>query len=252
MKRVFKSSSVVLAAVGLMLVGSVSAMAQSGSRNYPPSRSSRPAAPQAGSGQRAHQQAPLTLEGYCPVSIVAMQKWVKGDPAYQAAYDGRSYLFADERGKRMFQADPAKYVPALGGDCAVALVKLGKRVPGSIRHASFHDGRLFLFANADAHKMFQAEPAAYANADLALGGTCPVCLVNMRQSVAGKPEIAAFHKGFRYLFPAAEQRHAFLASPEKYVSAAGNGAPTKTGSATRQSTSGSSTRPPVRSGSGSR
>ena len=73
--------------------------------------------------------------------------------------------------------------------------------------------------------MFQADPATYANADLALGGTCPVCRVNMGQNVPGKPEIAAFHKGFRYLFPAVEQRKAFLASPKEYVSAAGNGAP---------------------------
>ena len=65
MRRVFKSSSVVLAAVGLVLVGSVPAMAQSGSRNYPTSGSSRKAAPQAGSGQRAQQQAPLALEGHC-------------------------------------------------------------------------------------------------------------------------------------------------------------------------------------------
>lgn len=40
---------------------------------------------------------------------------------------------------------------------------MGKRIPGNIRHASFHDGRLFLFANADAHKTFrllQKEPYA--------------------------------------------------------------------------------------------
>ena len=252
MRRVFKSSRVVLAAIGLLVVGSVSAMAQSGSRNYPPSSPSRKAAPQVSSPQRAHQQAPLALEGYCPVSIVAMKKWVKGDPAYQVAYDGRSYLFANEQGKTMFQADPAKYVPALGGDCAVALVKMGKRVPGNIRHASFHDGRLFLFWSADGHRMFQAEPAAYADADLALGGTCPVCRVNMGQNVPGKPEIAAFYNGFRYLFPAAEQRQAFLAGPEKYVFVAGNGQPTQTDSRAQRPTSGSSTRTSVRSGSGSR
>lgn len=243
MQSVFKSNRVVLAAVGLLLAGSVSAMAQSGSRNYPPSRPNRAAVPRAVSPRPAQQQAPLALEGYCPVSIVAMKKWVKGDPAYQMAYDGRSYLFADEQGRRMFQADPAKYVPALGGDCAVALVKMDRRIPGNIRYASYHDGRLFLFSNADARKMFQAEPAAYDKADLALGGTCPVCRVNMGQSVSGNPDIAAFHQGFRYLFPADEQRQAFLASPEKYVSAAGNVAPTGNGSTTR---------PPAPSGSGSR
>ncbi len=239
MRCIFNSGSVVFAAIGLVVIGSVSAMAQSGSRNYAPSRK---VVPEAGSRQRAPQQAPLALEGYCPVSLVAMRKWVKGDPVYRMAYDGRSYLFANDQGKRMFQADPAKYVPALGGDCAVALVKMGKRVPGNIRYASFHYGRLFLFSNAAAHKMFRAEPEAYANADLALGGTCPVCRVNLGRNVPGKPEIAAFYKGFRYLFPAVEQRKAFLASPEKYVPAVGNRAPTPTGSAVRLPASGSGSR----------
>ena len=252
MQRVFKSSRVVFAAIGLVVAGSVSAMAQSGSRNDPPSRSSIRTVPPAGSGQRAQQQAPLALEGYCPVSILDMHQWVKGYPAYREVYDGRTYLFANEQGKRMFQANPAKYVPALGGDCVVALVKMGKRVPGDIRLAAFHDGRLFLFSNENAKKMFLAEPATYTSADLALGGTCPVCRVNMGQNVPGKPDIAAFHNGFRYLFPAAEQRQAFLASPEKYVSANGSGTRPNSGSSTRQPSSRSTTRPPAGSGSGTR
>ena len=243
MRCVLKSSSVVFAAVGLVVIGSLPAMAQSGSRNYPPARSSGRSTPPAGSAERVQKRVPPALEGYCPVSILDMKEWIKGDPAHRVLHDGRAYLFAGEKGKRMFQANPAKYVPALGGDCVVALVKLGKRVPGNIRHASFHDGRLFLFANADAHKMFQAEPVAYANADLALGGTCPVCLVNAGQTIAGRPEIAAFHQGLRYLFPAAEQRRAFLASPEQYVWAAGRAARPSNGSAIR---------PPTGSGSSSR
>jgi len=242
MRRVFKSSSVVLAAMGLVVVGSVWAMAQSGSRTDPPS----------GSGERAQEQAPLALEGYCPVSVVETRKWVKGDAAHHVVHDGRTYRFAGEKGKRMFQASPAKYVPALGGDCVVALVKMGKRVPGNIRHAALHDGRLFLFSNADAQKIFRAEPATYANADLALGGKCPVCLVKMDQRVPGKPEIAAFHKGLRYLFPAVDQRQAFLADPAKYVSAIGSVTKPTSGSSTKPPPSGSTTRPPVESGSGTR
>ena len=240
MRRVFKSGSVVFAAVGILVVGSLPAMAQSGSRSAPPSRPRVKTAPPAGSGQRAQKQPPLALEGFCAVSILDMRKWVKGVPAHQVVYDGRTYRFANQKGKGMFQANPAKYVPALGGDCVVALVKKGKRVPGSIHHASFHEGRLFLFSIADAHKMFRAKPATYARADLALGGKCPVCRVNMGRDVPGKPAIAALHKGLRYLFPAAEQRKEFLSNSKKYVSA------------TRQPTSGSSTRPPERSGSGGR
>jgi len=251
MRHVVKLSSVAFAVTGMLTIVSI-ALAQSGSRSYPPSGSSARTSPPAGSAQRTPEQAPLALDGYCPVSILEMKKWVKGNPAHESVYDGKTYLFANEQGKRMFDADPVKYVPALGGDCVVALVKMGKRVPGNLRLAAFHDGRLFLFSNEDAQKMFLAQPAAYANADLALEGNCPVCQVNMSQRVAGKPDIAAFHKGFRYLFPAAEQRQTFLASPEKFVSAAGQGTPAASGSGTRQPAPGSSARPSAGSGSGSR
>jgi YHS domain-containing protein len=181
-----------------------------------------------------------------------MKKWVKGDPTQKTVYDGKTYLFADEQGKKMFDADPALYVPALGGDCVVALVKMNKRVPGSIRHTALHEGRLFLFSNEDARKMFLAKPTAYANADLALGGNCPVCQVNMGHSMPGKPEIAAFHKGFRYLFPAVDHRQTFLADPEKFVTAKAVESSSQTGSSTRQPARGSSTAPSAGSGSGSR
>lgn len=251
MRRVFKSSSVVFTAACVLFVGSVPAMAQSGSRNAPPSGSSGRSAPPEGSGRRAQEQAPLALGGHCAVSIVDMHKWVKGDAAHRVVYDGQTYLFANAQAKKMFEANPAKYVPALGGNCVVALVKKGKRVPGNIRHATIHDGRLFLFSNAEAKKMFLAEPATYANADLALGGNCPVCAAGGHKT-PGKPEIAAFHKGLRYLFPSAGMRDAFLANPEKYISAEGSGTRTDEGSSTRQPSSGSGTRPPAGSGSGTR
>ena len=114
MQRVLKSSCVVFTAIGLVVIGSLPAMAQSGSRNYPPTRSSGRTAPPAGSGQRAQDRAPLALEGYCAVSILDMNEWIKGNPAHRVLHDGRDYLFANEKGQRMFQANPAKYVPALG------------------------------------------------------------------------------------------------------------------------------------------
>ncbi|MFH1919278.1 MAG: hypothetical protein ABIP48_05235 [Planctomycetota bacterium] len=244
MRRILKLASVALAAIGLLAVGGVSASAQSGGSGPPAGGSSEKAAlsegsetraeePPGGSGSRV-EQAPIALEGYCPVSVLAMRKWVKGDPGYPVVYDGRTYLFANAEGKEMFEGNAAKYVPALGGDCVVALVKMGKRVPGNIRHATVHDGRLFLFSNRQAQQIFVADPATYANTDLALGGNCPVCLVNLGKDVPGKPELAAFHQGFRYLFPAVQQRDAFLATPEKYLSATGNGPQPASGSTTRQ------------------
>jgi YHS domain-containing protein len=185
----------------------------------------------------------LALEGFCPVSLKTMKKWVKGDPMIQTTFDGHTYQFANEQGKQMFTADPAKYVPVLGGECVVCLVKMNQRVPGSIRHASIHEGRLFLFTDEDGKKKFWADPQAYANADLAFGGKCAVCRVDMKQAVPGKPEFTVIHKGLRYLFPAAEQQDQFLANPKKYEAIA---------TSARSAASGAGSKEPAGSGSGSR
>jgi len=233
----------VLAVTGLMAVISISVQAQSGSRSYPSSGSSRRAPSTAGSGMRTQPRAPVALEGYCPVSLREMNKWAKGSPSIQSVLDGHTYYFANQRGKQMFDSGAAKYLPVLGGDCAVSYAKMGKRVPGSIRQAVWHRGRLYLLANAQGKQMFLADPDAYANADLAYDGKCVACSLNMRQTVAGKPEFTVFHKGLRYLFPSAGQRDEFLAHPEKYEVVSNAGPALSSGSgARRPAGSGSSTR----------
>ncbi len=249
MRCVFKQMIAALTVTGLTIAASEPVLAQSGTRTEPASISGDLTNPPEGSGQRAGQQAPLALGGYCPVTILEMRKWAKGNPAYQVVYDGHTYRFANEQGQKMFEANPAKYVPALGGDCVVAFVKMGKRLPGNIRYSAVHNGRLYLFSSAEAKKMFLADPASYAHADLALGGKCAVCAA-MGHDMPGKVEFAAFHKGFRYLFTSAKMRDKFLTNPEKYISAARSSI--KGGSSTRQPSSGSATTEPEGSGSSGR
>ena len=238
-----------LSTLGLLALASIPAYAQSGSRSYPPRGSTGRGAASAGSGQRTQAKGPLALEGYCPVSLKTMNKWVKGSPTNQSVFDGHTYHFANQQGKQMFDGQPATYVPVLGGDCAVSYVKMGKRVPGNIRHAALNDGRLFLFANAQGKQMFLADRRPYTDSDLAYGGKCVVCSLNMRQTVAGKPEFTVLHKGLRYLFPSTEQRNEFLGNPKKYEVASNAAHGSSAGSGNRQPAgSGSSNR----SGSGSR
>jgi YHS domain-containing protein len=161
----------------------------------------------------------VALEGYCPICVTNMGKWIKGSPAHQATYDGKAYYFPSEREREVFVSDPAKYVPALGGDCTVCYAKMGKRVPGDIRHAAIHEGRLHLFPGEKEKQAFLSNPAAYTNVDLALDGNCAVCLAHMGKQVAGKPEFTAVHNGLRYLFPSDRERQAFLADPGKYAAA---------------------------------
>lgn len=218
-------SMLLVAAMGL--THSATASAQSGSRATAPRRVQPAQTPQAhgsqtrarddsGSNQRNVAAAKLGLEGYCPVCVVVGKGWVKGDPQFQSQYDGVNYLFPSADVKQMFDAEPARFTPALGGDCVVCLQDLRKRIPGSLQFSSLYNDRLFLFPDANVKAKFDAAPDSYADADLAGGGQCSVCAVDMNQRVAGKPEFTLVHQGLRYLFPDAEKMKTFAANPERY------------------------------------
>ena len=159
----------------------------------------------------------IGLGGYCPVCILDANKWAKGSPDHQATYDGVTYYFPDEAIKAKFLANPAKYVPALGGDCIVCYAKLSKRVPGSVNHTARHDNRLFLFPGAEQRQAFLSNPHEFADVDLALNGDCAVCQVHHNKRVAGKPEFTEIKDGFRYRFVSDREQAAFRKDPGHYV-----------------------------------
>ena len=141
----------------------------------------------------------------------------RGRLSTRLTYDGVTYYFPEQAIKKKFLANPAKYVPALGGDCIVCYAKLGKRVPGSIYHTARYDNRLFLFPGAEQQQAFLSNPKEFANVDLALNGDCAVCLVHANKRVAGKPEFTEINDGFRYQFVSAREQAAFRKDPAPYV-----------------------------------
>jgi YHS domain-containing protein len=159
------------------------------------------------------------LDGHCPVCIVEAKKWEKGSPDHTATYDGVTYQFPNDAIKQKFVANPAKYVPALGGDCVVCYAKLGKRVPGKTEHAARHDNRVFLFPSDKEKQVFLKNPKEFADVDLALKGDCAVCLVEAKKHVPGKAEFTEVYKGFRYQFPSAKEQAAFRKDPARYAAA---------------------------------
>ncbi len=161
------------------------------------------------------------LDGYCPVCLVKMDKLVKGAPDHASTFDGRTYLFPGPEQKRMFDANPEAFVPVLGGDCTVCRVEMGKSVPGKPEVHTVHEGRLYLFPSEKQQRMFEVNPEKYADADVAMGGHCPVCLVKKDEVVRGKPEYSSIRDGLRYLFPGAEQKRMFDADPAAFTPAMG-------------------------------
>lgn len=159
------------------------------------------------------------LDGYCPVCLVKMDKLVKGDEKFSSVFDGKTYLFPSVEQKRMFDANPGAYAPVLGGECTVCKVEKGKRVAGKANFHTVHDGRLFLFPGEKQQKMFERDPHKYLDADLALDGACPVCLVKSDKIVPGKLEYASVYDGQRYLFPGPDQQRMFDAEPAAFIPA---------------------------------
>lgn len=249
----------VACALTLVLSTALSALAQSGSRSYggqppatrsaPPSGSDNKAPVSAGSASRGGQHE-VAMRGYCPVCLVEMKQWVRGEPNMAVDYDGKRYLFPGQEQMAMFQQNPAKYAPALGGNDIVHFAHTGQRVAGKLGQGVLHEGRAFLFASDDNKQMFRSNPDSFAHADLALGGECVVCRVEMNQRVAGAPEHTVLYQGMRYQFPGEEQKSMFVASPARYANTV-SGGPPAAGSGTRQPASGSGSRPQP-SGSGTR
>lgn len=166
---------------------------------------------------KKYESVDLGEEGYCSVCALMTKKWVAGKPEIVSVYDGMRYYFPSADEKKAFDADPAKYVPALDGDCVVCLKDAGKRVAGLPKFSATHDGRLYLFPDEGAQKKFLADPKKYATVDVAMGGNCPVCAKMMKKEMPGKAEFASVYKGMRYLFPSAKERTMFDADPASFV-----------------------------------
>ena len=110
------------------------------------------------------EQAPPALDGFCCVTLVEQEKWVKGDVRWGAVHRGQVYLFAGEEQQRRFLADFDRYAPALSGYDAVRFVATGTLTAGKRTHGVFYRGQVYLFADEAALQQFWSAPERYAAA----------------------------------------------------------------------------------------
>ncbi|WP_198009872.1 YHS domain-containing (seleno)protein [Legionella tunisiensis] len=68
----------------------------------------------------------VALQGYDPVAYFTENKPVKGNGDHVVIKDSIYYLFANENDKKLFMANPDKYLPQYGGWCAFG-VSVGKK-----------------------------------------------------------------------------------------------------------------------------
>jgi thiol-disulfide isomerase/thioredoxin len=110
--------------------------------------------------------APIGLEGYCPVSLVTAQQWVKGDPAFGCQHRGVLYLFASAEAQSKFMEQPDRLSPLLGGFDPVVLERDRHFQPGKRRYGVFCEAQpgqpaIVLFHSQETREAFKQDSLRY-------------------------------------------------------------------------------------------
>ena len=85
----------------------------------------------------------LALRGYDPVAYFVDHKAEPGDFALTATHAGVTYRFASEAHRKLFLANPGKYVPQYGGYCAFGAAR-GLKVDADPEAWTVAGGKLYV------------------------------------------------------------------------------------------------------------
>jgi len=100
------------------------------------------------------------LVGYDPVAYFTDGKPMRGSGHHVTVHDGVTYAFTSKEHKKLFEADPQKYLPAYGGYCAYG-VAVGKKFVIDPEAWKIVDGRLYLNLDKDVQKKWAEDIPGY-------------------------------------------------------------------------------------------
>jgi YHS domain-containing protein len=100
------------------------------------------------------------LSGYDPVAYFTDGKPVRGSGYQVTVFKGITYAFASEEHKKMFEANPEKYVPVYGGFCAYG-VAVGKKFVADPEVWKIVDGKLYLNLDRDIQRTWNKDVPGY-------------------------------------------------------------------------------------------
>jgi YHS domain-containing protein len=100
------------------------------------------------------------IGGYDPVAYFKEGKPMKGSGWHVAYYKGVTYVFANKKNRKMFEADPEKYLPAYGGYCAYG-VAVGKKFVADPEVWKIVEGILYLNLDKDIQSKWDKDIPGY-------------------------------------------------------------------------------------------
>ncbi len=105
---------------------------------------------------------PLAFDGYCPVSLQAAQKWVRGNKTFGAIHRGRTYLFAGDSQRQKFLAAPDAYSPVFSGNDPVKMLDENKQIAGNRKFGFAYRNAFYLFSSKETMARFASQPDRYS------------------------------------------------------------------------------------------
>lgn len=104
---------------------------------------------------RIYQHGGFALGGTDPVSYFEEGRPRRGSADHRAQWNGAIWLFADERNRDRFLADPEAFAPQYGGWCAWAAAR-GYAASTTPDAWAIVDGRLYLNYSRRIHRRWEA------------------------------------------------------------------------------------------------
>ena len=101
------------------------------------------------------------LKGFCIVSLRDERELIDTDSEFSSIHGLKTYYFATADAKSKFDAEPEKYAPASDGHDVVVLTDSSEEVEGTLDHAAWYRGKLYLFSSAESKTKFHNTPADY-------------------------------------------------------------------------------------------
>ena len=98
----------------------------------------------------------VILKGADVTAYFTQGRYVQGSPQYKSVYEDVTFRFASAQAKRLFDADPQKYLPQYGGYCANGM---SYAIPwgGDADTFRVEGGKLYIFGGKASQEAFELD-----------------------------------------------------------------------------------------------
>ncbi len=103
------------------------------------------------------------LDGYCPVTLLHAERWIRGNPKWSYEYRGLHYQFTSRSSRQDFINDPNRYAIVANGLDVVSLLDEEKKLPGVRAYGVVYRDHVYLFSSEKTLETFWSNPDRYAS-----------------------------------------------------------------------------------------